>query len=283
MQYTLFFLSILLIFNLKAQESFKIFNADGKEVTIGKLQKHTLQKDYIFFGEHHDCAMIHWHQLQLIKYLHEKFPAQLVVGAEMFESDNQVIINEYLNDLISTKNFEDECRLWTNYKTDYKPIVEFLKEQHIPLIATNIPRRYANSVFYNGLSHLEKFDSTASTFFPQLPIEIDTTSTGYREIMQMSMGRHNGKHMMEAQAIKDATMSHFILLQGEGKKIIHLNGSFHTNNYEGILSFMMRYVKRERIMVISMVSQKDISKLEEEHKGIADFIFCFTEDYARSH
>jgi hypothetical protein len=37
------------------------------------------------------------------------------------------------------------------------------------------------------------------------------------------------------------------------------------------------------MLVISMVTQKDIEKLEDENKGLGDFIFCFEEDYAKSH
>ncbi len=283
MKYLLFFFTLLLFFDSNAQESYRIFNSKGKEVSYENLLKATDSKSHIFFGEYHDCATIHWFQLQLTKYLFEKNGQNLVVGAEMFESDNQLLIDEYFSGKISTKNFEDECRLWTNYKTDYKPIVEFLKAKQVQLIATNIPRRYANSVFYNGLSHLETFSDIAKTYFPKLPIEIDTTLASYKELLEMSMGGHSGKNMMEAQAVKDATMAHFILLNSEGKKFLHLNGSFHTNKYEGILSFLMRAVTKENIMVITMVSQGNIDKLEEENLGLADFIFCFPEDYARSH
>lgn len=283
MKFLLFFLIFLLFFKTKAQENYKIYNSQGKEVSFDKLLKATESKSHIFFGEYHDCATIHWLQLQLTKYLFEKNGKNLVVGAEMFESDNQLLIDEYFSGKISTKNFEDECRLWTNYKTDYKPIVEFLKEKQLKLIATNIPRRYANSVFYNGLNHLQTFSDIAKTYFPKLPIEIDTTLASYKELLEMSMGGHSGKNMMEAQAVKDATMAHFILLNSDGKKFLHLNGSFHSNKYEGILSFLMRAVTKENIMVITMVSQENIDKLEEENLGLADFIFCFPEDYARSH
>jgi hypothetical protein len=37
------------------------------------------------------------------------------------------------------------------------------------------------------------------------------------------------------------------------------------------------------MLVISMVTQQDINKLEEENKNLGDFIFCFEEDYAKSH
>lgn len=283
MRYILFFWTISFSCILWAQDNYKIYNKQGKEVSYEKLLKATNEKTHIFFGEYHDCATIHWLQLQMTQFLAEKYHDKLVVGFEMFESDNQIIINEYMSGLISTKNFEDECRLWTNYKTDYKPIVEFIKAQKIPMIATNIPRRYANSVFYNGLEHLQLFSQVAQSFFPPMPIEIDTTLESNQQLMKMAMGGHSGKNMMEAQAVKDATMAYFITKNSEDKVFLHLNGSFHSNRYEGILSYLPASVKKERILVISMVAQDSIDKLESENLEIADFIFCFPNDYARSH
>jgi uncharacterized iron-regulated protein len=283
MRYLLFFWTISFSCILWAQDNYKIYNKQGKEVSYEKLLKATNEKTHIFFGEYHDCATIHWLQLQMTRFLAEKNPTNLVVGFEMFESDNQLIIDEYMNGLISTKNFEDECRLWTNYKTDYKPIVEFLKSQKIPMIATNIPRRYANAVFYKGLEHLQLFSQSAMLLFPPMPIAIDTTLESNKQLMKMAMGGHSGKNMMEAQAVKDATMAYFIEKNRADKVFLHLNGSFHSNRSEGILAYLPHDVKSENILIISMVAQDSINKLAAENIGLADFIFCFPNDYARSH
>ena len=79
----------------------------------------------------------------------------------MFETDNQLILDEYMADLISEEKFEEEARLWKNYKTDYKPLVLFAKNHHLEFIATNIPRRYANSVFKKGLAVLDSLSDEA--------------------------------------------------------------------------------------------------------------------------
>lgn len=281
----LFIFSLLFILvQANAQSNFKIFNKQGKEISIDKFYKSLDKKQLIFFGEFHDCADIHWLQLQVTKYLHEKHGNKLVVGMEMFEADNQFIIDEYFGGLISTKNFEDECRLWKNYKTDYKPVVEFVRENNARLIATNIPRRYANSVFYNGIDHLKKFPSETKAYFAPLPIAIDTTLESNKQLMNMSMGGHKGQNMMEAQAVKDATMAHFIKQNmPENGAFLHQNGSFHSNKSEGILSFLKDVVSADQTLVITMVSQGQIDKLEDENKELADIIFCFTEDYAKTH
>jgi uncharacterized iron-regulated protein len=274
---------ILLSFQVLAHKEYVLYDANGKEVRVDKLFKEAQQKSWIFFGEYHNSSTIHRIQFLLTKHLHKVHGDKLLVGAEMFESDNQDIINEYFSGIINTKYFEDECRLWTNYKTDYKPIVEYLKSNALPLIATNIPRRYAHAVHYNGLDVLEKLpEHVKQLFLPTLPILIDTTLSTYQEIKKMSM--HGGKFMLEAQAVKDATMAHFIMKYwSPGKVFLHLNGAFHTNKYEGIISFLPKTWLKKEMLVISMVTQQDIEKLEDENKGLGDFIFCFEEDYAKSH
>jgi uncharacterized iron-regulated protein len=274
---------LLFCLHVFAQKEYVLYDAKGKEVSIEKMFKEAQQKSWVFFGEFHNSSTIHRIQLLLTKHLHKVHGDKLMVGAEMFESDNQDIINEYFAGIINTKYFEDECRLWTNYKSDYKPIVEFLKTNKLSLIATNIPRRYAHAVHYNGLDVLDKLpEHVKQLFLPNLPVLIDTTLSSYAEIKQMSM--HGGKFMLEAQAVKDATMAHFMIKYWQtGKVFLHLNGAFHTNKYEGIISFLPKEWLRKDMLVISMVTQKDIEKLEDENKGLGDFIFCFEEDYAKSH
>jgi uncharacterized iron-regulated protein len=278
------FFSILLTSSLIAADPVQLFTGKGKKVDFDKLIKATEGKSHLFFGEFHDCALGHWFQLELTKSLYDRHKENLLIAFEMFEADNQLIIDEYLSGKISTKNFEDECRLWTNYKTDYKPIVEFMKTNQIPLIAANIPRRYANSVFHNGLEHLVGLSEEAKRYIAPLPVHVDSTIGCYREIMKMGAGGHKGERMMHAQAIKDATMAHFILkFSKPGKIILHLNGSFHSNNYEGVPSFVKAHIPQENMLTITMVSQDKLDKLDEENIDLADFIFVFPSDYAKSH
>ena len=60
---------------------------------------------------------------------------------EMFERDAQIVLDEYLNDLITEKKFLDDSRPWENYKTDYRPLVEFARVNKLNVIAANAPRR----------------------------------------------------------------------------------------------------------------------------------------------
>lgn len=266
-----------------AQDAYTIFNKKGKKVSLKDIMKSTKGKSHIVFGEFHNNPIAHWLQLEMVKSLYDEYGNNLTIGAEMFESDVQLLIDEYFLDKIKQKSFEEEARLWKNYQTDYKPLLEFTKRYGLQFIATNIPRRYANSVFYNGIEVLHELSDQAKRYIAPLPISVDTTLNSYRKIKNMVSG-HNGDFLMEAQAVKDATMAHFILMNSkEGSIFFHLNGAYHSNNYEGIISFLTSEVPLQKILTLTTISQDDINRLEEDNYNLADFIICINSDMTLTH
>ena len=206
---------------------------------------------------------------------------KLVLGAEMFESDGQIMFDEYMNDLISEKSFESEMRLWPNYETDYKPIVLFAKENNLKFIATNIPRRYASLVYKKDFAGLEKLSDDAKKFIAPLPIKWDAEVGCYKQMIDgmKGMGGPGGETIAKAQAMKDATMAHFILKNWtKGQLFYHFNGSFHSDNHEGICWHILQENSKVKILTISTALQTDISSLEDDYKNTADFIICIPED-----
>jgi len=276
----LLFLSILKPIGAQDKPAYILYNKAGKKVKYAKLLKAAAASDLLLFGEIHNNPICHWLQLELTKEMMEKKGRQLTLGAEMFERDNQLLIDEYFSGMINQKYFEDECRLWDNYATDYKPILEWAKENELQLIATNVPRRYANSVFKQGIEILETLSPEAQSYIAPLPLEIDLELKGYKEMMEM-MGGHNDQNanFPKAQAIKDATMAWFISQNfTPGHLFIHYNGSFHSDNYEGINWYLHKYRPGLKIITIATVLQEDISSLSAENLDLADFILCIPEN-----
>lgn len=283
--YIVCFLILLLMTPIESlgQQAYQIFDAKGKKADIHDLLKATKGKSHIFFGELHNSPIAHWLQLEITKALHETYGDQLILGAEMFETDNQLIIDEYFDDLIQQARFEAECRLWDNYETDYKPILEYAKEEGLRFIATNIPRRYANAVYHGGLNAIDALSQEAHRFIAPLPIPIDTSLTTYKEIHEMSKG-HTGSYMLEAQAVKDATMAHFILRNSRpGSMFFHLNGAYHTRQREGIIAYLSKKIAGESILTITCVEQEDTGKLTDEHRGLGDFTVCIDKDMTKTY
>ena len=207
----------------------------------------------------------------------------LIIGAEMFESDNQQLINDYLSGALNFNTLDSMGRLWSNYKTDYSPIVEYAKKNNLPVVATNIPRKYASKVFKNGgFQALDNLSDFEKKFIAPLPIDFDIELSQYKNMLDM-MGDHASPDIVKAQAVKDATMAHFILQNySEGDKFLHINGSYHSDFHQGILWYLMNANSTLKYMTISTVYQENVQKLSKENMKRANFIICVDSDITRT-
>ncbi|MBT8219294.1 MAG: ChaN family lipoprotein [Bacteroidia bacterium] len=261
--------------------SFKIFSKSGKSVKYKKMIKSLNDAEVIFFGELHNNPICHWLEMEVVKSMDASH--NIAVGMEMFETDTQKDLDSYLNDEMESKEFLEKCRAWNNYKTDYAQIVEYAKTKKFPVIASNVPRRYANMVYKEGFEVIESLVVDEKQWMAPLPIPYDASLPGYVKMLEM-VGGHGGDNFPKAQAIKDATMAHSILkyLPDNGK-MVHLNGAYHSNDFEGILWYINQYQPDVTMQTITSVVQSDINELEEESLGKADFIIVIDEDVTTSY
>lgn len=272
------------VISISAQDkpAYILYNSEGKKTSFKKLSDQAKKSDCILFGEYHDNPIVHWLQLEFINQIDSK---NLVLGFEMFESDQQAVLDGYLSGQLTEKKFKDSCRLWPNYETDYKPLIDLAKQNGIPCFASNVKRKYASLLFKKGRSALDTLPEADKMLFAPLDFKIDSTLSQYREVRKM--GGHEMKgNMMEAQAFKDATMAmHILKYLTANFQIIHFNGAFHSDYYQGILWYVQQSElgKKKKFLTISTVTQTDISKLEKEHLGKADFIICVPETMTRTH
>lgn len=286
------FVPILLLFFIitgfkSDKPAYQIFNEKGRTVKYKKMLRKIADADVVFFGELHNNPVAHWLQLEVTLDLYEEQNGNLVLGAEMLEADNQVIIDEYLEGTIRQKDFENEARLWSNYQTDYKPLMNIAADSNLPFIATNIPRRYAALVNRKGLDALDSLSKEAKKWIAPLPVEFDSTLAGYKKMKEMmgGMGGHGGNmNIVKAQAVKDATMAHFIAQNTQpGKQFIHYNGAYHSDNFEGIIWYLNRIKPDLNIKTITTKEQSDLNDLREDHEGVADFIITVDENMTKTY
>lgn len=271
-----FFLFLPAMLLAKDKPAYRLFNAQGKEVSYRKMIKQISQQDVVLIGELHNNPISHWLELEIIQscFLHRN----LVLGAEMFEQDNQGALSAYLAGKISAKGLDSTARLWRNYKTDYAPLVNFAKENHLKFIASNVPRKYASMVSKGGFEALNQLSLEEKSWMAPLPIPYDANLPGYQKMITMMPG-HATPNMPKAQALKDATMAHFILKNWEENQLfIHVNGSYHSENYEGISWYLKLTKPNIKIATIATVIQKDITQLSQENRKIADYIICVEDD-----
>lgn len=276
-------LAIAMVSFKNDKPAYRLYNQDGKMVKYEKMLKGLEEADVVFFGELHNNPICHWLQLQLVKDLYADREGELILGAEMFERDNQLLLNEYLSGKVSKKNFEKEAKLWNNYKTDYAPLVDFAKDSNLQFIATNIPRRYASLVYGSGFESLEELSPEAKGYVAPLPVEYDAELKGYKSMLEMG-GGHGGENLPKAQAIKDATMAYSIAgWAGDGKLFVHFNGTYHSNDFEGILWYLNRYKPGLKLITIASAEQSSVEALEEENLGKADYVLIVPMDMTKTY
>ena len=261
----------------KHKRAYKLYNKSGKKISYRKLVKQLSKADVVLFGELHNNPIAHWLELSLAKDLNKK--KELILGTELLERDDQPIIDDYLAGRIDATAMDTlATHLPSNYKTDYKPLVDFAKAKQLMFVGSNIPRRFASIVYHKGFEGLDELSTAEKIWIAPLPIEYDPNLKSYQEMLAM-MGGHGGNNLPKAQAIKDATMAHFIKQYfRKGKLFFHVNGSYHSDQYEGIVWYLHKIAPELKIKTISVVSQADISKLAKESKGVADYFIVVDED-----
>ena len=280
MKNILFILSIFLCAEGFSQEAFAFFTQNGKRTSYRKLLRKSKKADIVLFGEYHNNPIAHWLEVKLTKDLLGK--RSLILGAEMFERDNQDALDGYLEGTIDQKGLDSLARLWKNYKTDYKPWVDLAKREKLPIVATNIPRKYANLVYKKGLQALDTLPSAERKWIVSLPFPYDGNLSQYEKMKKMA--RHNPENLPMAQAIKDATMAESIETHyKKGSLFLHLNGSYHSDFFQGIYWYLRKRNHNLKILTISTLSQSSLKKLSSEAYGQADFILVVDEDMTGSY
>ena len=234
---------------------YKIYDTKSqREIPVDNIINDMQNADVLFFGEEHNDTTCHVLELAIFDQLSKKYPGKLALSMEMFETDCQNILNEYLNGLIREKNFITEARAWHNY-TDYRPLIELAKSQQIPVIAANSPARYVNMVNRLGLNSLQKLDDIGKAWLPPLPV--DTATGAYYEKFAQIIGGHdamNGMQLYQAQNLWDATMGWSIARFQKGHhdyKILQVNGGFHSDEKLGAAAQLKRYDPAVRILNIA--------------------------------
>lgn len=266
-------LAIFFMHSMSAQEvtsKYILLGSEGQKISFDGLVRSALDADIVFFGEYHDQSIAHDLQLKLLEELHRAKPGNIILGMEMFETDVQVILDEYLSDIITQKKFEQEARIWNNYSSDYKPMVEFCKNHQIPVVATNVPGRYANAVYHRGPEVLQSLSMEAQKFLPPFPIHFNMEIPCYQKMIE-TMGGHGGSNIAYAQALRDASMAYQIgRVFQQGNTLLHINGSYHSDYEEGILYYLKRIHPQLKTLVITTVYSDNHETLQEENLGKGD-------------
>jgi len=279
MKKKLLFLAWVLIptasFAQNTDQSYKIFETKTKKsITVEELVKNMKNVDVLFFGEEHNDSIGHLLEADIFSKMILSYPGT-ALSLEMFTTDVQPVLNEYLAAVISEKNFIKEARAWNNYK-DYKPLIELAKQNKAEVIGANAATRYSNAVTFSGLEKLNDFPTASKTFLPPLPI--DTATGRYHDKFVETLGGHDmgGMKIFQTQNLWDASMAWSIAKYAKlnpKKKIFQVNGRFHSDEHLGTFAQLKKYAPKLNVANISCFAGKeDVQPDWTKQADLGDYI-----------
>ncbi len=166
-----------IIFNLsKDQAILQVPNS----LTFDKLIESLNDKKVIYVGEAHDNFAHHINQLKVIRALYNK-GKKVSIGMEMFQKPYQSALDDYINSKIDEREFLKRSEYFKRWGFDYnlyKPILDFARENNIPVVALNIPKEIIKKITKGGFLSLDKNDTK------HLPKKIDFSNKEYKTYLK---------------------------------------------------------------------------------------------------
>lgn len=267
--------------------AYVIYNADGEQVTFSEMMEELYNHDICLFGEMHDDPISHWLEKMVTEAMLREKGQNLVLGGEMWEADQQLLMDEFMvHRLVDKKGYVESAKNWPNFR-DYKPLLGIAYRNNLKFVCTNIPRRYAKVIYKFGVEYLDSLPEQAYQYLPPMPIHFDLTQPAYANMLSVfgpddkekaaaagapqAMMNYKGSNLVKAQAIKDATMAYRILQNWKkGQYFLHYNGTYHSKFYDSIYYYLKYYNSDVDIVTIHTWETKDNLELPERENA-ADF------------
>ncbi len=224
--------------SMQAQQLYnKILSSQERRfISFSEMLQKLSQSDIIFIGEKHDNQVSHQLEQRIFKSLYKK-NNRLMLALEMFARDAQPFLDKYLLNKINERLFLIHSRPWPNYRTDYRPLLEFAKENKIKVLAMNAPRRILRKIVRFGSKVLCDLTLSEKQYLAE---KINFQDPLYRKYFYRSLPKSHPmmaklkQNLLAASILKDETMAETIVKSLEspkykGYQVIVVNGMFHSN------------------------------------------------------
>ncbi len=280
MKYIIVILIIIMNITILSAEEYRIVDSrTGKTLSLQQMANELKKYDLIFFGEYHDNTTLHKLERELLPLLDTK--RELILSLEMFERDVQSDLDAYIEGWLTEDEFLAKSRPWSNYKDDYRPLIEYAKQKKLTVIAANIPRSIAGKMARTGPDFTDTLPEEDKKW---LPNKISYPDDSYKkafletlENMHSPMMNNNPDWLYQAQCLKDETMAESIVnaLKMKPKaRVLHFNGDFHSRNFSGTVSRVQELLPKKKIAVISPSYSENwqTANLTAEEKNAGTYI-----------
>ena len=255
----------------------------GTALTVEQLAQRLADTDVVIVGEYHGHHGSHLLQSRLQTALYGQRPRQ-ILSMEQFNLDRQPALDQYLEGATGETEMLEDAGAWDNYRASYRPLVEFARQKNLPVIAANAPADVVRCVGRKGPEYLDRISDTLRQTLPDDPF-LDTPA--YREKFTEALGAsHRGdstvsermENTYKAQLLRDNTMAARILearASYPGHQVLHLTGTFHSEDGLGTVALLKRRAPELSVAVISPViwPASDPNPPLEQNREKGDFLY----------
>lgn len=238
------------------------------QAAIEPLVNSLADKRVLFIGEIHDRVDHHQNQLQLIKSLYARYP-DFAIGVEYLQQPFQHYVDEYIAGRIDERAMLKGTEYFQRWKIDFRmlrPIFEFAREKHIPILALNVTDEIHNKVFKVGVNILSPDERT------QIPAEIKPANKNYLQRLRTIFNSHpqgsNFEYFVDGVLLWDEAMADTTaryLQANPQSRVVVLSGLVHILYGDGIPERVDRRLGSKQSLVA--VNGIDFGQFS----GIADY------------
>jgi uncharacterized iron-regulated protein len=267
---------------------YRLFYTDGgrvdpRQVTLADAGRILAGFDVIFLGEMHRHPGSHLLQMQLLQSLHRYQPT-LSLSMEQFETDVQQLVDQFMRGELGEWALRTKARAWENYRSSYRPLVEFARNHGLPVIAAEAPTDIIVCIGREGLGYLDRLpEDRRLTVATDVDLDLDGDYVKkYLEFANSSSTHGKAAHggsqhgggrggispamlnSLSAQVARDETMAqsiHLHLQQNPGRRVVHLNGAFHSDGFMGTVDKLKKRNAGLKIAVLSPVQVENVEQL----------------------
>jgi uncharacterized iron-regulated protein len=269
----------------------RVYDSDRKRFSDFEAMLADLtHADVVFVGEQHDDPNTHRLEHAMLEGLARRRGA-IILSLEMFERDVQPLLDQYLAGQISEEDFVRQSRPWPRYKTDYRPLVEFAKAHGWPVVAANVPRKYASEVSKAGMAYLttvsdgergfaaKEFQCPFDRYFDRFAETMRAHPMPGDEKKSVAERRQTTERFYFAQCVKDETMAESIVdayrrAASSRPIVVHFNGSFHSDYAQGTAGRVDRRLRGVNVKIVTMlpIESLDPVRPSKNERKMADYL-----------
>jgi uncharacterized iron-regulated protein len=240
-----------------------------RAIPFDTLVNTVAQADIVAISEEHYHPDIQAFALRMLQALEQRRRAQLALALEFLERDQQSAVDEYTHGAIDAETFKTRLGVSAAFMRHYFPLIDYARQQHLPVIAMNVPRHIARQVAKEGLQPtLQQLGDHERAYLPET---LSAVPLSYRTYFLDAVASHHpvqgeqAERLVDASYLKDETMAAALagfVEQHPGFSVLAIAGRFHFDYGKAIPALLQQRRPELRVIRITTMAVEADSAID---------------------